>query len=129
VIAAALIALRMRSRRHPSNRCLPRSKGRRKRLAGRLTRPSSSTGAKLLSPETSVYTTHYSSVELGKDDSVITSRSIPDRPRQFRLVALASLAQMYKAPDVLIRAVHRCVAAGLDLMLHIAGDGKYRPEI
>jgi len=33
---------------------------------------------------------------------------------------------MYKAPDVLIRAVGECVAKGLDLRLQIVGDGMYR---
>src|ERR1043166_5635017 len=36
---------------------------------------------------------------------------------------------MYKAPDVLIRAVAQCVAAGFDLTLHVVGDGKHRPEL
>jgi glycosyltransferase involved in cell wall biosynthesis len=76
-----------------------------------------------------VYTTHYSSVELAKDDAVDHSRTIPDLRRQFRLVTLASLAQMYKGPDILIKAVHRCVSQGFDLTLHIAGHGKHRPEM
>lgn len=80
-------------------------------------------------PAPAVFTTHYSSIELRKDDAVEQSRTIPERRRQFRLVSLASLAQMYKAPDVLIRAAHQCVAAGLDLTLSIAGDGKHRPEM
>lgn len=39
---------------------------------------------------------------------------------------MASLAQLYKAPDVLLDAVAVCVEAGVDLELVIVGDGKYR---
>jgi glycosyltransferase involved in cell wall biosynthesis len=75
------------------------------------------------------FTTHYSSVELSKEDSVDTCRAECNRKRRFRLVTVASLAQMYKAPDVLIRAVRECVTAGFDLTLSIVGDGKHRPEM
>lgn len=47
-------------------------------------------------------------------------------PQEFRLITVASLAQMYKAPDVLIRALAKGVRAGLNLKLRIAGDGKHR---
>ncbi len=76
-----------------------------------------------------VFTTHYSSVELAKEDSVRSHRTIPDASRRFNVLTVASLAQMYKAPDVLIRAVAACVADGLNLSLRIAGDGKHRPEL
>jgi glycosyltransferase involved in cell wall biosynthesis len=74
------------------------------------------------------FTTHYSSVELPKDDAVPVQRTVSGS-RKLRLITIASLAQMYKAPDVLIRAVSRCVAGGLDLSLAIAGDGKHREEL
>ena len=76
-----------------------------------------------------VFTTHYSSVELAKEDSVESHREIPGRSRQYRLLTVASLAQMYKAPDVLIRAVAVCAGNGLNLRLRIVGDGKHRREL
>ncbi len=79
-------------------------------------------------PAPAVFTTHYSSVELSEEDAVNISRAIPEK-RQFRLVTLSSLTQMYKAPDILIRAVKQCLDAGLDLTLSIAGDGKHRGEL
>ena len=75
-----------------------------------------------------VFTTHYSNVELTKEDAVPVQRSIPER-RRLRLITIASLAQMYKAPDVLIRAVAQCAAGGIDLSLAIGGDGRHREEL
>lgn len=49
--------------------------------------------------------------------------------RRFHLVTIASLAQMYKAPDVLIRALAQCIDGGLDLGLSIVGDGRHRQEL
>jgi glycosyltransferase involved in cell wall biosynthesis len=39
------------------------------------------------------------------------------------------LAQLYKAPAVLLEAIARCVGAGLDLGLTVVGDGKHRSEL
>lgn len=52
-----------------------------------------------------------------------------DPRRELRLITVASLAQMYKAPDILIRAVAESIRAGLHLSLRIAGDGAYRPAM
>ena len=42
---------------------------------------------------------------------------------------VGSLEQMYKAPDVVIDAVGRCVESGLDTRLTILGDGRHRTEL
>ena len=39
------------------------------------------------------------------------------------------MAQLYKAPDVLIDAVAACVQEGIDLKLTLIGDGKHRSEL
>jgi glycosyltransferase involved in cell wall biosynthesis len=72
-------------------------------------------------------------------DAEIPHAAIVDAPRKspcptsssepFRLITVASLAQMYKAPDILIRAVAECIRTGLDLTLEIVGDGRHRPEL
>lgn len=49
--------------------------------------------------------------------------------RRIRLVIVGSMEQLYKAPDVLIRAVAQCLANGLDLELVFVGDGKFRPML
>ena len=49
-----------------------------------------------------------------------------DREEAFTVLFVGSLDQMYKAPDVLIDAVARCVESGIDIRLRIVGDGKER---
>lgn len=39
------------------------------------------------------------------------------------------MAQLYKAPDLLIEAVAVCVQQGLDIKLVLVGDGQYRAEL
>lgn len=48
---------------------------------------------------------------------------------QHTLVFVGSLAQLYKAPHVLIDAVGTCVEKGLDVRLIMVGDGRYRSEL
>lgn len=47
----------------------------------------------------------------------------------FTLIIVGTLAQFYKAPDVLIDAVAACVREGLNLKLILVGDGKHRAEL
>ncbi len=56
------------------------------------------------------------------------AEALGTRPR-FHIVTVASLAQMYKAPDVLIRAVADCIHTGWQLTLHIVGEGRHRSEL
>lgn len=74
------------------------------------------------------YSVGVSDVEL----SPTTFVSVPRPQRQtnsFTLISVGSLAQLYKAPDVLIDAVALCVSRGLDLRLVWVGDGKHRVEL
>lgn len=73
------------------------------------------------------FTTHYSSVELPSEAFVPEARSWVGR-NQFRLVNVGSMAQTYKAQDVLIEALAFLVAAGLDIRLSLVGDGRYRTK-
>lgn len=78
----------------------------------------------------------YSDVEL-TPDRFVSKETIIDRystrtlefERELRLITLASLEQMYKAPDVLIDACALCIQAGYTLRLVICGDGKYRSSL
>jgi glycosyltransferase involved in cell wall biosynthesis len=81
-------------------------------------------------PAPGAFSTHYSSVEL--PDAAFVS--VPRPPhlgaaRTFTLIIVGTLAQLYKAPDVLIDAVAVCVREGLDLQLVLVGDGKHRSEL
>jgi glycosyltransferase involved in cell wall biosynthesis len=53
------------------------------------------------------------------------------RPEQrvFNVLLVGSLQQLYKGPDVLLRAVAVNVKLGLDLRLTILGEGRHRPEM
>lgn len=75
------------------------------------------------------FSTFYSDVQLPDAAFVSTVRSVPQGSRPYTLIMVGSLAQLYKAPDVLIDAVAACVRGGLALQLVIVGDGKYRPEL
>ena len=79
-------------------------------------------------PASGAFATFFSDVHLDEEAYVSTLRA-PRSVGPFALVMVGSLAQLYKAPDVLIDAMHACVAGGLDLTLTIVGDGKFRSEL
>lgn len=70
-----------------------------------------------------------SDVELPPSAFVAAGREPTVSPGLFRLVMVASLAQLYKAPDVLVDAIALCVGDGLDVHLTLIGDGMYRGQI
>jgi glycosyltransferase involved in cell wall biosynthesis len=74
------------------------------------------------------FTTHYSSIDLDESDFVAPARSSPAMSRP-RLVFVGSFAQLYKAPDVLIRALHLLRQRGVRADLILIGDGKHRCEM
>ena len=80
-------------------------------------------------PGARAFTTHFSSIEIGRPDFVAGPRQIGRDASNFALVTVGSLQQLYKGPDVLIDAVHHSLREGLDLRLVLVGDGKHRPEL
>jgi len=76
-----------------------------------------------------VFSTHYSSVELPNSAFAVAPRYDDRHKQPFTLISVGTLAQLYKAPDVLIDAVASCVQSGLNLKLVLIGDGKYRSEL
>ena len=75
------------------------------------------------------FSTYFSDVELS-GDAIVSAPRVPAEGRKaFTLVTVGSLAQLYKAPDVLIDAVAELVKQGMDLRLVLVGDGKYRAEL
>jgi len=48
---------------------------------------------------------------------------------EYRIITVASLSQLYKAPDVMIDAVALCIEKGYPVHFMIVGDGKYREEL
>lgn len=75
------------------------------------------------------YSVGISDVEL--PDWAIVSQPRPQvqEVRTWNLIFVGTLAQLYKAPDVLINAVAVCVREGLNIKLTLIGDGKHRAEL
>ncbi|WP_414577517.1 glycosyltransferase [Anabaena sp. CCY 9402-a] len=74
------------------------------------------------------YSVGISDVELSEECFVLTPRRFT-KLDTLHLLFVGTLAQLYKAPDVLINAVAICVQQGIDLKLTIVGDGKHRTEL
>ena len=70
------------------------------------------------------YCVHYSDVQIDGQIAQHPRGAVASSP--CRLVLVGTLAQLYKAPEVLIDAVAHCARGGLDLRLTFVGDGKYR---
>jgi glycosyltransferase involved in cell wall biosynthesis len=75
------------------------------------------------------YSVGVSDVDLPPKAFVASPRSLHPFTGPIHLVLVGSLAQLYKAPDVLIEAVSVCVKEGLDLKLTLIGDGQYRAAL
>ena len=78
-------------------------------------------------PGRSSFSIHYSSIELPPEDIAKTTRQPDPSKNRFSIVHVGGFSQLYKAPDVLIDAVARCVLKGMDLQLTMIGDGRARP--
>lgn len=75
------------------------------------------------------FVTHYSSIDLPLSAFVSAPRTKIEIRGRARLVFIGTLAQMYKAPDVLIDAVGGCVRDGVDLDLVMIGSGQHQDEL
>jgi glycosyltransferase involved in cell wall biosynthesis len=82
-------------------------------------------------PNPKAFTTHYSSIELTEEAFIETPplQHIGAQKDAFTLVHVGTMAQLYKAQDDLIRAVHHCLAQGFNIRLILVGDGKHRVDL
>ncbi|BAZ86761.1 glycosyltransferase family 4 protein [Dolichospermum compactum] len=80
-------------------------------------------------PGKQAFSTHYSSIDLPDEAFVSVPRSPKQESQIFTIIFVGTLAQLYKAPDILIDAVANCVQEGLKLKLVLVGDGKHRKEL
>jgi glycosyltransferase involved in cell wall biosynthesis len=71
------------------------------------------------------FTTTYSSVDLSSSQILESERVGRTGTGPATLIFVGSLAQLYKAPDVLLQAVAKAVGSGCDLSLNLVGDGRY----
>ena len=91
-------------------------------------------------PNPGGFTTNYSSIEL-PDEAVVQdvsgrvsqAASLPARAagegEPVRLGYIGTFSQLYKAPDVHIEAVAKCVKNGLNVVLNMVGDGQFLSEM
>jgi glycosyltransferase involved in cell wall biosynthesis len=80
-------------------------------------------------PGRGAYSTYSSDVELDKSAFVENPKLPPKNGDSLRLISVGSLAQMYKAPDVVIDAVAALVRERHDVGLTWVGDGMCRPAM
>jgi glycosyltransferase involved in cell wall biosynthesis len=80
-------------------------------------------------PAPGAFSTYFCIGEMPDEAFVTAPRPLCPQARALNLIFVGSLAQLYKAPDVLIDAVAACVQGGLDLRLTIVGDGRHRAEL
>jgi glycosyltransferase involved in cell wall biosynthesis len=73
--------------------------------------------------------TGVSDVEISDEALVKQSRPAQPGKQRFSAMFLGTLAQLYKAPDVLIDAVALVRKGGIDLDLVLVGDGQHRPQL
>lgn len=85
-----------------------------------------SVGASGLDLPDQAFTTTYSSIQLEGTAFAQNARKTKNRDARFNIIFVGSLAQMYKAPEILFDAVARCLKKGMDLQLLVLGDGKHR---
>lgn len=69
-----------------------------------------------------------SDVFLNADKPVLESKKL-QTDKVINLISIGSLDQMYKSPDVLIRAVKRLVSKGINVKLTWLGKGKFRQHM
>ncbi len=79
-------------------------------------------------PAPQAFVTHYSSVELPPTAFVKAPRT-PTPVDVSKLIFVGTMAQLYKAPDVLIDAVKMCVNDGRDVELVLVGSGQYQLKV
>ncbi len=73
-----------------------------------------------------------SDVELPPEAFATTPRTYRDDAFQdcpIRLLFIGTLAQLYKAPHILLDAIAATVAQGIDLQVSFVGEGQYRPQL
>jgi glycosyltransferase involved in cell wall biosynthesis len=75
------------------------------------------------------YSIGVSDVEISEAALVSAPRRFSGGSHAFTLIWVGSLAHFYKAPDILIEAVGKCVQSGIDLRMVLVGDGIHRDEL
>ena len=75
------------------------------------------------------FSTNYSSIVLNDNDYIQNPRTSDINKSSFTVISVGSLEHLYKAPDILIEAIARCISSGMEISLILVGDGRYRDEL
>lgn len=77
-----------------------------------------------------LYSTHYSSIDIGTDAYAAYPKTQFGAAGLFRLVFVGSLAQLYKGPDILIDALTQYLSTGHSgVKLIMIGEGQFRTAL
>jgi L-malate glycosyltransferase len=71
---------------------------------------------------------NFSSIDL-PEEAYGGYRNFPPDGNMVSIIFVGSLEQLYKGPDILIKAVAKCISNGLSLKLTIVGGGKYQNKL
>jgi glycosyltransferase involved in cell wall biosynthesis len=74
-------------------------------------------------------TTHASNVVLPKKSFNKNSLSLLEQPDIFRLLSIGSLEQLYKSPDIVLKAISKLKASGKEFHLIWLGDGIHKESL
>jgi glycosyltransferase involved in cell wall biosynthesis len=80
-------------------------------------------------PGQQTYSTHCSDVDLDESAFVQTAKVRSPNQARTNLICVGTLAQLYKAPDIVLLAMAKCVAEGLDLHLTWVGEGQFLSQM
>jgi glycosyltransferase involved in cell wall biosynthesis len=75
-----------------------------------------------------VFSTYYSSINLSPEAIANTPRAFTPGSNPKQIINVGTFDTWYKAPDILLEALNRCLKRGLDLSLTLIGDGRHRHE-
>ncbi|GET21986.1 glycosyltransferase [Prolixibacter denitrificans] len=75
------------------------------------------------------YQTHASNVTLIDEAFVRQPKHYNGDIKEFNLISVGALAQMYKSPDIVLEAIKKLHGDGIDCHLTWLGDGKYMDDM
>lgn len=78
---------------------------------------------------TGKYQTHASNVTLIDEAFVRQPKHYNGDIKEFNLISVGALAQMYKSPDIVLQAIKKLHGDGIDCHLTWLGDGKYMDDM
>lgn len=75
------------------------------------------------------FQTHASNVSLVDDAFVDKPKHFNGDTKEFNLISVGALAQMYKSPDIVLQAIKQLHSDGIKCRLTWLGDGKYMDDM